>query len=86
MAEKVKVQGKELKEAHSQKKMAIVEFSELNEQLSDLRSQKQRLSRQFRDKEEEMEGISQKLEALRLEIRKAERTRKEVYLLKLTSV
>ncbi len=60
MAEKVKVQGKELKEAHSQKKMAIVEFSELNEQLSDLRSQKQRLSRQFRDKEEE-EEVSQKL-------------------------
>uniref|UniRef100_A0A8C2IKP0 Serine/threonine-protein kinase MRCK alpha n=1 Tax=Cyprinus carpio TaxID=7962 RepID=A0A8C2IKP0_CYPCA len=75
---KVKAQGKELKEAHSQKKMAIEEFSELNEQLSDLRSQKQRLSRQFRDKEEETEGISQKLEALRLEIRKAERMRKEI--------
>ncbi|KTG04729.1 hypothetical protein cypCar_00020456 [Cyprinus carpio] len=78
LAEKVKAQGKELKEAHSQKKMAIEEFSELNEQLSDLRSQKQRLSRQFRDKEEETEGISQKLEALRLEIRKAERMRKEL--------
>lgn len=75
----MKAQWKELKEAHSQKKMAMKEFSELNEQLSDLRSQKQRLSRQFRDKEEEMEGVSQKLEALRLEIRKAEKMRKEVY-------
>lgn len=81
LAEKVKAQGKELKEAHSQKKLAMEEFSELNEQLSDLRSQKQRLSRQFRDKEEEMEGVSQKLEAVRLEIRKAERMRKEVYVL-----
>ncbi|XP_056125522.1 serine/threonine-protein kinase MRCK alpha isoform X2 [Rhinichthys klamathensis goyatoka] len=78
LGEKVKAQWKELKEAHSQKKMAIKEFSELNEQLSDLRSQKQRLSRQFRDKEEEMEGVSQKLEALRLEIRKAEKMRKEL--------
>lgn len=92
MGEKVKAQWKELKDAHSQKKMAMEEFSELNEQLSDLRSQKQRLSRQFRDKEEEMEGVSQKLEALRLEIRKAEKMRKEVYtskpptLLKLTGV
>lgn len=92
LGEKVKAQWKELKDAHSQKKMAIEEFSELNEQLSDLRSQKQRLSRQFRDKEEEMEGVSQKLEALRLEIRKAEKMRKEVYtwkpptLLKLTGV
>lgn len=92
MGEKVKAQWKELKEAHSQKKMAMKEFSELNEQLSDLRSQKQRLSRQFRDKEEEMEGVSQKLEALRLEIRKAEKMRKEVYaskpptLLELTGV
>lgn len=79
MAEKVKAQGKELKDAHSQKKMAIKEFAELNEQLSDVCSQKQRLSRQFKDKEEEMEGVSQKLEALRLEIRKAERMRKEVH-------
>lgn len=78
LAEKLKAQAKELKDAHSQKKLAMEEFSELNERLSDLRSQKQRLSRQLRDKEEEMEGVSQKLEALRLDIRKAERMRKEV--------
>lgn len=78
LGEKVKAQWKELKEAHSHKKLAMEEFSELNGQLSDLRSQKQRLSRQFRDKEEEMEGVSQKLEALRLEIRKAEKMRKEL--------
>ncbi|TRY99812.1 hypothetical protein DNTS_014879 [Danionella cerebrum] len=78
LAEKVKSQAKELKDAQSQKKMAMVEFAELNEQLSDLCSQKQRLSRQLRDKEEEMEGVSQKLEALRMDIRKAERMRKEL--------
>lgn len=42
------------------------------------RSAKQRLSRQLRDKEEETENHSQKVEALRLEVRKAERAKKEV--------
>ncbi|TSN30241.1 Serine/threonine-protein kinase MRCK alpha [Bagarius yarrelli] len=76
--EKVKAQGKDLKEAHSQRKMAMQEFSELNEHLTELRSHKQRLARQLRDKEEEVEGLSQKLETLRLEIRKTEKARKEL--------
>lgn len=42
------------------------------------RSVKQRLARQLRDKEEEIESQSQKVEALRLEVRKAERAKKEV--------
>uniref|UniRef100_A0A8C7P746 Serine/threonine-protein kinase MRCK alpha n=1 Tax=Oncorhynchus mykiss TaxID=8022 RepID=A0A8C7P746_ONCMY len=75
---KMKSQSKELKEAHSQRKLAMQEFSELNERLTDLRSAKQRLVRQLRDKEEEMEGWSQKVEALRLEVRKAERAKKEM--------
>uniref|UniRef100_A0A8C7LCD5 non-specific serine/threonine protein kinase n=1 Tax=Oncorhynchus kisutch TaxID=8019 RepID=A0A8C7LCD5_ONCKI len=77
-SEKMKSQSKELKEAHSQRKLAMQEFSELNERLTDLRSGKQRLGRQLRDKEEEMEGLSQKVEALRLEVRKAERSKKEM--------
>ncbi|XP_051951411.1 serine/threonine-protein kinase MRCK alpha-like [Xyrauchen texanus] len=77
LGEKMKAQGKELKEAHTQKKMAMEELSVLNGQLSDLRSHKQWLSRQLRDKEEELEGVSQKLEALQLDIRKSERVRKE---------
>lgn len=42
------------------------------------RSVKQRLGRQLRDKEEEIESQTQKVEALRLEVRKAERSKKEV--------
>uniref|UniRef100_A0AAQ4PA12 Serine/threonine-protein kinase MRCK alpha n=1 Tax=Gasterosteus aculeatus aculeatus TaxID=481459 RepID=A0AAQ4PA12_GASAC len=75
---KLKSQSKELKEAHSQRKLAMQEFSELNERLTDLRSVKQRLVRQLRDKEEEMESQGQKVEALRLEVRKAERAKKEM--------
>uniref|UniRef100_A0A3Q3KBK9 Serine/threonine-protein kinase MRCK alpha n=1 Tax=Monopterus albus TaxID=43700 RepID=A0A3Q3KBK9_MONAL len=76
--EKLKSQSKELKDAHSQRKLAMQEFSELNERLTDFRSLKQRLVRQLRDKEEEMESQSQKIEALRIEVRKAERTKKEM--------
>jgi len=35
--EKLKAQSKELKEAHSQRKLAMQEFSELNERLTDFR-------------------------------------------------
>ncbi|KAM6915607.1 serine/threonine-protein kinase MRCK alpha isoform 2-T2 [Xenentodon cancila] len=77
-SEKLKSQSKELKEAHSQRKLAMQEFSELNERLTDLRSAKQRLVRQLRDKEEEMDSQNQKVEALRLEVRKAERAKKEM--------
>uniref|UniRef100_H3CWH0 Serine/threonine-protein kinase MRCK alpha n=1 Tax=Tetraodon nigroviridis TaxID=99883 RepID=H3CWH0_TETNG len=76
--EKLRSQSKELKEAHSQRKLAMQEFSELNERLTDLRSAKQRLTRQLRDKEEEMESQTQRVEALRLEVRKAERAKKEM--------
>uniref|UniRef100_A0A3Q2R484 non-specific serine/threonine protein kinase n=1 Tax=Fundulus heteroclitus TaxID=8078 RepID=A0A3Q2R484_FUNHE len=76
--EKLKSQSKELKDAHSQRKLAMQEFSELNEKLTEFRSAKQRLIRQLRDKEEEMESQNQKVEALRLEVRKAERAKKEM--------
>lgn len=54
------------------------EFAEVSERVTELRSQKQRLSRQLRDKEEEMDSLNQKVEALRLDVRKAERAKKEV--------
>uniref|UniRef100_A0A3Q2XDV7 Serine/threonine-protein kinase MRCK alpha n=1 Tax=Hippocampus comes TaxID=109280 RepID=A0A3Q2XDV7_HIPCM len=76
--EKVKSQSKDLKEAYGQRKLAMHEFSELNKDLSDLRSEKQQLSRQLRDKVEEMESQNQKFEALRLEVRKTEKARKEL--------
>lgn len=76
--EKQKCQGKELKEADSQRKVAVQEFSEVSERVTELRSHKQRLSRQLRDKEEEMDALNQKVEALRLDVRKAERAKKEV--------
>lgn len=76
--ERLRGQTKELKEAHSQRKLALQEFSELSERMAELRSSKQRLTRQLRDKEEEMDALLQKMDALRQEIRKTEKNRKEV--------
>lgn len=76
--DRLKFQTKELKDAHQQRKLAMQEFSELNERMAELRSQKQRLSRQLRDKEEEMEVVMQKIDAMRQDIRKTEKARKEV--------
>lgn len=39
--EKLRSQSKELKDAHSQRKLAMQEFSELNERLTDLRLEPQ---------------------------------------------
>lgn len=76
--ERLRSQSKELKEAHSQRKLALQEFSELSERLADLRSSKQRLSRQLRDKEEEMDALLQKMDTMRQDIRKTEKIRKDV--------
>ena len=53
--EKLKLQSKELKDAVSQRKLAMSEYTEVTDKLSELRQQKQKLSRTVRDKEEVIE-------------------------------
>ncbi|XP_037915645.1 serine/threonine-protein kinase Genghis Khan isoform X3 [Hermetia illucens] len=76
--ERLKMQDIELKDALSQRKLAMTEYSEVTDKLSELRSQKQKLSRQVRDKEEELDTAMQKVDNLRNEIRKAEKNRREL--------
>ncbi|XP_034934095.1 serine/threonine-protein kinase Genghis Khan isoform X2 [Chelonus insularis] len=76
--EKLKLQDKELKDALTQRKLAMAEYTEVTDKLSELRQQKQKLSRQVRDKEEELEGVMQKVDTLRHDIRKAEKLRREL--------
>ncbi|XP_038071519.1 serine/threonine-protein kinase MRCK alpha-like isoform X2 [Patiria miniata] len=78
LQEKLKQQGKELKEAKSQYKLTMQEFSEINERLSDVRSQKTKLTRDLRDREEEYDAMSHKVEVQRLDLRKADKVRKEL--------
>ncbi|XP_012250949.2 serine/threonine-protein kinase Genghis Khan isoform X1 [Athalia rosae] len=76
--EKLKLQDKELKDALTQRKLAMTEYTEVTDKLSELRQQKQKLSRQVRDKEEELEKAMQKVDSLRHDIRKAEKLRREL--------
>lgn len=48
MQEKLKLQDKELKDALAQRKLAMTEYTEVSDKLSELRQQKQKLSRQVR--------------------------------------
>lgn len=75
--ERLKAHDKELNDALSQRKLAMTEYAEVTDKLSELRSQKQKMSRQVRDKEEELETAMQKIDALRNEIRKFEKGRRE---------
>ncbi|RVE49912.1 hypothetical protein evm_005380 [Chilo suppressalis] len=76
--EKLKLQDKELKDALAQRKLAMTEYNEVTDKLSELRQQKQKLSRQVRDKEEELEVAMQKIDALRQDIRRADKGRREL--------
>lgn len=78
LIEKLKFQDKELKDSISQKKIAMTEYAEVSDKLSELRQQKQKLSRQVRDKEEELEIVMQKVDSLRNDIRRAEKLRREL--------
>ncbi|XP_023323712.1 serine/threonine-protein kinase MRCK alpha, partial [Eurytemora carolleeae] len=78
--EKLKLQSKELKDALQQRKLAMAEYTEVTDKLSEMRQQKQKLSRQVRDKEEELENSLQKIDSLRQDIRKAEKLRRELEL------
>ena len=78
MQDKYKAQTKELRDAMMQRKMAMDEFTEINVRLADIRSQKTKVSRQLRDLEEEMEDQRQKMESLRGDLRKSEKSKREV--------
>lgn len=52
LQEKLKLQDKEIKDALAQKKLAMEEYTEVSDKLSELRQQKQKLSRQVCFKQE----------------------------------
>lgn len=78
LSERLKFQEKELKDAITQRKLAMDEYTEVADKLSDLRVQKQKISRQVRDKEEELEVALQKIDSLRNEVRRIEKSRREM--------
>ncbi|XP_075169358.1 serine/threonine-protein kinase gek isoform X2 [Haematobia irritans] len=76
--DRIKQQDSELKDAISQRNLAMMEYSEVTDKLSELRNQKQKLSRQVRDKEEELETVMKKIDNLRQDLRKSDKSRREL--------
>lgn len=80
LLERLNSQEKELKDAIQQRTLAMNEYTEVTDKLSELRTQKQKISKQVRDKEEELEVAMQKIDALRNEVRRIEKGRREMEL------
>jgi serine/threonine-protein kinase MRCK len=78
LLDRLKSQEKEVLDAVAQRKLAMNEYTEVADKLSNLRSQKQKISLQVREKEEELEVAMQKIDALRNEVRRVEKNRREM--------
>ena len=78
LADRYKSQEKDLEEAVQQRKLAMDEYTEVSDKLSELRTFKQKLTRSLRDKEESLETALQKIDSLKLDLRKAEKSRREI--------
>ncbi|KAF3823493.1 hypothetical protein GH733_010929 [Mirounga leonina] len=76
-SERLKNQSKELKDAHCQRKLAMQEFMEINERLTELHTQKQKLARHVRDKEEEVDLLEVHTEAVAAEASKDRKLREQ---------
>lgn len=77
-SDRLKQQDLELNDALCQRNLAMKEYSEVTDKLSELRSQKQKLSRQVRDKEEELETTMQKVDNIRNDLRKSDKMKRDL--------
>lgn len=78
LLENLKAVELDLKTSNQQNKQRMVEFMELSDEAKELRTQKVILVRQMRDKDEEMEKSTQKIDALRNDLRQVEKNRREI--------
>ncbi|XP_059170466.1 serine/threonine-protein kinase MRCK alpha-like isoform X3 [Physella acuta] len=76
--DKYKTQARELKEALNKQKLAMEQYTEINDQLLKSQSKVKELTREFRNKEEENEDQRRIIEQARQEKRKAEKSINEL--------
>nr|XP_009860020.1 serine/threonine-protein kinase MRCK alpha isoform X1 [Ciona intestinalis]XP_026692048.1 serine/threonine-protein kinase MRCK alpha isoform X1 [Ciona intestinalis] len=74
--DRAKEQTRQLRDAHAQRRLAMEEFTDINDRLTEVQSQKNKLARQLREKEEEVDLIGNKLDQLRQDLRKTEKSKK----------
>uniref|UniRef100_H2Z2X9 KELK-motif containing domain-containing protein n=1 Tax=Ciona savignyi TaxID=51511 RepID=H2Z2X9_CIOSA len=69
--ERGKEQTRQLRDAHAQRRLAMEEFTDINDRYTDVQSQKNKLGRHLREKEEEIDLMSNKLDQMRQDLRKS---------------
>uniref|UniRef100_H2Z2Y1 non-specific serine/threonine protein kinase n=1 Tax=Ciona savignyi TaxID=51511 RepID=H2Z2Y1_CIOSA len=69
--ERGKEQTRQLRDAHAQRRLAMEEFTDINDRLN-------KLGRHLREKEEEIDLMSNKLDQMRQDLRKSEKEKKRV--------
>uniref|UniRef100_H2Z2Y0 non-specific serine/threonine protein kinase n=1 Tax=Ciona savignyi TaxID=51511 RepID=H2Z2Y0_CIOSA len=74
--ERGKEQTRQLRDAHAQRRLAMEEFTDINDRYTDVQSQKNKLGRHLREKEEEIDLMSNKLDQMRQDLRKSEKEKK----------
>ena len=74
----MKDQIKELKEANLKSKRAMDEVQQVNDKYSDMRSERNKLSRQLREREEDIDESKVQINQLKQDMRKADKSRKQV--------
>ncbi|XP_035826923.1 serine/threonine-protein kinase MRCK alpha isoform X4 [Aplysia californica] len=76
--DKYKSQARELKEALNKQKLAMEQYTDINDQLMKLQSKVKELTREVRNKEEEIEDQRRMIDSLKSEKRKGEKTINEL--------
>uniref|UniRef100_F1KQC0 non-specific serine/threonine protein kinase n=1 Tax=Ascaris suum TaxID=6253 RepID=F1KQC0_ASCSU len=76
-SERLTIQTRELKEAVKHRDLAKQDYDELNTALLDERDKSKRLEKVAKERESECSQLQQKLDALKIELRKAESVRQE---------
>ncbi|GCB84429.1 hypothetical protein scyTo_0025129, partial [Scyliorhinus torazame] len=75
--EQLTTRSRELREVQVKRQRAVEEAQEVEDRYSQIRLQKLKLSRELRDREEEMEVVMEKVESLRQELCKADKSKME---------
>ena len=78
LMDQLKQMENDLKVSQQQNNQKSVDFQELSETLADYKTQKLILARQVRDHEEDLEKSTQKIDALRNDVRQVEKNRRDI--------
>ena len=76
--ERVRAQAKEVKEANEQRKAAQEELVDMQDTLTEQRNAKAKLAKETREREQELEDLRNRSESMKLDIKRIEKSKRDV--------